>query len=274
MAGVRLTLKEAPPQRLDFSALRPDALAGLDAAAIERLPLAAGGAKPVVGDLFRVRPGSEPDLAIEGGSQRFDHLGAGMAGGTLLVEGDGGICAGRAMTGGRLTIRGSVLHWAAAGLRGGALEITGDVGDFLGGARAGEATGMAGGVVLVRGSAGARAADRMRRGLLVIEGKAGGHLASRMIAGTVVCAAAGAQPGVLMRRGTLLLGAAAVGPTFVPTGLAEDGAFLRLLARTLRPLSERAAALAGAVARRFAGDMATLGKGEILLADRIAASLG
>ena len=90
-----------------------------------------------------------------------------------------------------------------------------------------------------------------------------------MIAGTVVvCGGAGAMPGSLMRRGTVLLGGAvpALLPSFVPVGQAEGGVFRALLARALESLSPAAAALAQAPARRFAGDMASLGKGEILVA--------
>lgn len=271
MSGVRLLRRAEPPQRVDLSALRPEALAGLAEGAIARLPLGTARAPLAVGDLFRVQAGDEADLVIEGGSPRFDQLGAGMTTGILLIEGDAGCCLGRGMRGGRITLRGGAGAFAASGLTGGVIEVTGDAGDFLGGAAVGERTGMAGGVVVVRGGSGARAADRMRRGLMVIEGAAGPQLASHMIAGTVVCARPGPHPGTLMRRGTLLLGEAALLPTFVPAGLAADSAFLRLLARALRPLSAAAARLADSAAARFVGDMATLGKGEILLAGSIPA---
>jgi formylmethanofuran dehydrogenase subunit C len=267
MSSVRLTRRAEPPVRVDLSALRPEALAGMDAAAIERLSLGSVRAPLAVGELFRVQAGDAPALVIEGGSSRFDALGAGMTAGSLVLEGDAGCFLGRGMHGGRLAVRGSVGAFAASGLRGGVIEIAGDAGDFLGGAAAGERTGMVGGTVVVRGSAGARAADRMRRGLMVIEGTAGAYLASHMIAGTVVCARAGAHPGTLMRRGTVLLGDAHLPPTFVRAGLAADSAFLRLLARALRPLSAAAAGLAESAAERFVGDMATLGKGEIFLAE-------
>jgi formylmethanofuran dehydrogenase subunit C len=71
-----------------------------------------------------------------------------------------------------------------------------------------------------------------------------------------------------MRRGTVLLGGEApkLLPTFVPVREAPGGVFAALLARTLGAVSPGAAALARMPARRFAGDMASLGKGEILLA--------
>lgn len=264
--NLTFTLREPPPQRLDLSPLVPARLAGLGQAAIERLPVGTTRASLAVGDVFAVRMGEAASIAFEGGSERFDLLGAGMDGGVVLLDGEAGVLAGRAMTGGRLEVRGNAGPFAASGLRGGAVDIGGDAGERLGGGIAGETLGMSGGSVLVRGRAGERAGDRMRRGLIVVEGDVGAFAAARMIAGTlVVCGAAGRLPGYLMRRGTLLLGGSAEPPpTFVPVGGATS-VFAALLARALAPLSARAAALAAGPWRRLAGDMAVLGRGEILL---------
>ena len=130
----------------------------------------------------------------------------------------------------------------------------------------GESAGMRGGFVIVRGSAGARAGDKLRRGTIVIEGDAGEYAGSRMIAGTlIVCGTAGALPGYLVRRGTLVLSRpAALPPTFIDCGVHELVA-LRLLSAFLEPSSARAASLLRKDLRRFAGDMAVLGKGEIFM---------
>jgi formylmethanofuran dehydrogenase subunit C len=260
-------LRAPPPQRLDLSALVPAHLGRLDQAAIERLPIGTTRARLAVGDVFSVRMGDPAGIVFEGGSERFDRVAAGMDGGDVVVDGDAGLLAGRAMTGGRLEVRGSAGAFAASGLRGGIVEIRGDAGANLGGPLAGERTGMSGGSVVVRGRAGPRAGDRMRRGLIVVEGEAGEFPGARMIAGTlVVCGAVGRLPGTLMRRGTLLLGGAAeLSPTFVAIG-GGTPAFAALLARALAPLSTVAAAVAARPWQRFAGDMATLGRGEILLA--------
>jgi formylmethanofuran dehydrogenase subunit C len=87
-----------------------------------------------------------------------------------------------------------------------------------------------------------------------------------MLAGTVIiCGTAGASPGYMMRRGTLVLGAARrLLPTFVPVG-ETCGTFRRLLAAAVTALSPRAARLVGRAEGRFMGDMASLGKGEILV---------
>jgi formylmethanofuran dehydrogenase subunit C len=91
-----------------------------------------------------------------------------------------------------------------------------------------------------------------------------------MIAGTLVlCRGCGAMPGYLMRRGTILLGGNCeeLSPTFVDCGIHELVG-MRLVAAFLGPYSKRAASLASGRLRRFAGDMATLGKGELLVKDR------
>ena len=264
---MRFILRAQPDQRLDLSPLTPDRIAGLDVKAVERLALNTTRIPVCVADVFRVRGGDAERIAIEGGSERFDYIGHGMTRGEFLLDGDAGFSPGRAMAGGRLQIRGNAGPWAASGMRGGKIEIAGDAGERLGGPLAGERLGMSGGVVVIGGNAGERAGDRLRRGLIVIEGAAGGSPASRMIAGTVVvCGAAGALPCYLMRRGTLVLAHAPdpLPPTFAPVG--GDGlVFLRLLARTLAPISPRAARLVRGPIRRFAGDMAVLGKGEMVV---------
>jgi formylmethanofuran dehydrogenase subunit C len=267
MSGLRFTLKAPPPQRLDLSPLVPARLAGLDPAAIARIAINTTRAPLLVGDVFTIHAGDPAAITFEGGAERFDRVGQDMAGGTLLLDGDAGTQLGRGMTGGVLEVRGSVGPHAASGLRGGHIAIAGNAGASLGGPAPGEKIGMQGGTVVVRGHAGPHAGDRLRRGLIVIEGDAGDAPGCRMVAGTlVVCGAAGALPGILMGRGTLLLGQPTdLPPTFVPSGGPDIAVFARLLARALEPLSPQAARLAAHPLRRFAGDNATLGKGEILM---------
>ena len=152
-------------------------------------------------------------------------------------------------------------------MEGGRIDIHGNAGDFLGGAMPGEMQGLVNGVIIVRGDAGARAGDRMRRGLIVIEGRAGDYAGSRMIAGTLAAVGgAGNLPGYQLRRGTIILGGQ-VGewtPTFVDCG-PQDLTVARLVARSIKGHGALATAerLAAGPVRRFAGDMAVLGKGEI-----------
>ncbi len=268
MSTTRFRLREAPTRRLDLRALTPTRLAGLDEAAIGRLPLAGGRDAPSIGDIFVLAQGEPDCVVIEGGSFLLDHVGSGLDSGSLLLEGDAGDHAGRLMTGGRLVLRGSTGRLAASGLRGGSVEITGDAGDQLCGAAPGERNGMDGGTVVVRGSAGAEAAGRLRRGTVVIEGGVGPDAASRMIAGTlVVCGIGGPGLGTLLRRGSVVLGHAAAAPAgFMPTGR-TPGVFAALLGAALLPLSESAAAVASRAVSRWLGDQASLGLGELLMPD-------
>jgi formylmethanofuran dehydrogenase subunit C len=127
---------------------------------------------------------------------------------------------------------------------------------------------MMGGIVVIEGHAGDRVGDRMRRGTIIVRGRCGAIAGTRMLGGTVwTDQGFGANPGLLMRRGTL------IGPnvekllaTFVDTGK-HDLVILRVLSRylaaTLGPLAPRP--ITGPV-RKYAGDLATIGKGELLIA--------
>ena len=269
MSGLRLTLRQPPPGRVDLSPLLPERLAGLSPAAIAAIVLPCGNRPLAAGDLFDIAEGDAGDLVITGGSDRLDHVGKGMTGGRMTVEGEVGAYAGLAMTGGALRIAGKAGFAAAAMMRGGLVVIEGDAGDFLGGALPGEMRGMRGGLVIVRGNAGARVGDRMRRGIILVEGDLGDHAAGRLLAGTVIgLGSSGAYPGLGMKRGTLLLAKApeCLLPSFADCGRHELG-FLALLFAYLRPHSLRLAIVPQLRApRRWAGDLAAGGKGEILIA--------
>jgi formylmethanofuran dehydrogenase subunit C len=262
-----LTLLGRPDQRLDLSSLVPHRLGGLTEAEIAKIEVQTTRRRVAVGDVFKLRMGDAAYIRIEGSCDRLDHIGEEMTGGAIMVEGDAGARAGRLMKGGRLTVRGSAGPWAASGMKGGAIEITGDAGDRLGGPLAGEAAGMRGGVVLVHGRAGERVADRLRRGTIVVEGGAGAYAGSRMIAGTlVVLGRTGPLPGYLMKRGTIVLGEKSeeMSPTFADCGV-HDLVALRLMAGFIGGHSVRAGKLLRRPLRRFAGDLATVGKGEIFI---------
>jgi len=261
-----LTLRRRPEQRLDVSPLVPDRLIGKTAAEIAAIELQTTHAPVTAGDIFRLQMGDAHKIRIENACDRLDGIGLAMTDGEIVVEGSVGIEAGRLMGGGRLTIIGDAGPWAASAMKGGTIEITGNAGDRLGGPRAGETAGMRGGIVVVRGNAGERAGDRMRRGMILVEGGAGRYAGCRTIAGTlVVRRTVGPLPGYLMRRGTIVLGGATdtFSPTFVDCGV-HDLLALRLMARYVIAVSPRLATLLRRPWRRLAGDMAVLGKGEIL----------
>jgi formylmethanofuran dehydrogenase subunit C len=261
-----LTLKAQPPQRLDLSPLVPHLLEAKTAKEIPQINLGTTKEPAKVGDIFRVRSGSVDDIRFEGGSERFDNLGAGSATGRIVLDGDAGTNAGRKLAGGEVIVTGHVGPYAGSGIESGRLEIKGDAGDFLGAPREGELHGMSGGLLIVRGTVGDRAGDRLRRGVVIIEGDAGDWLASRLIAGTlVVLGAVGLNPGYLMKRGTLALADPPdLPPYFVDCG-GYTAAFAAVIGRALKAESAGVERLFRGPLRRFAGDMSVLGKGEMFV---------
>ncbi|WP_137391779.1 formylmethanofuran dehydrogenase subunit C [Rhodoligotrophos defluvii] len=260
-------LKSAPEQRVDLSGLTPEALAGKTVREIEHTVIGTTRIPLKVGDLFEVTGDDAQVIRFLGGSNRFDHVGHGMTGGSLIIEGDVGQQAGRLMSGGHLIIEGNAGRLAGSGMRGGRIDIHGDAGDFAGGPLPGEMAGMRGGLLRIAGNAGERAGDRMRRGVIVVGDHAGAYAGSRMIAGTLIVGGkAGPLPGYLMRRGSIILGQAPeqLSPSFVGSGQADD-VFLKVLLRDLaqkgiEPDLWPAARQWG----RFVGDMAVLGRGELI----------
>ena len=267
MSGWRLTLRTAPALRVDARGLQPAALAALSAAEIERIRLPHGRDSLAVAELFKVLPGSDDALILEGDLSRFDHIGCGLAEGELQVRGSVGHYAGAGMSAGRLKVEGDTADLAGCAMRGGWFEIGGNTGDLAASALPGDMDGMRGGTLLVRGNAGARLADRMRRGSVVVFGDAGDFMASRMVAGTLALAGrCGAHPAYGMRRGSIVFAGAAptIGPTFVPLSSNAD-VFWQLLARDLARFGAGFEGLARKRITRHAGDLAVLGKGELLL---------
>jgi formylmethanofuran dehydrogenase subunit C len=260
------TLREAPPERLDLSPLTPENLAGLSTGEIEAIPLGMSKRGLKAGDLFRIGGGDARTIVFEGGSSRFDRVGAGMTEGSIRVTGDVGAQAGRRMRAGQLAIEGNAGPHAGSGMGGGRLEILGDAGDHLGGPLAGELAGMNGGLLIVRGRAGDHAGDRMRRGVAAVLKGCGDYAGARMVAGTlVVTGGAGRLPGYLMRRGSILMDRMPqdLSPSFVECG-APDNAFAAVFDRYLMAEDILRRPLLGMAPGRFGGDNAVAGTGEIL----------
>lgn len=267
MTAVRLRFKEAIPAPVDAGALLPEALAGLSEGELAALELRVGHVRVPLGDLAEISPGDVDTLTIEGAFAGLDRLGHGMARGRLEIYGDVGAYLGQGMTGGRIELFGSAGVHAASGMRGGIIRISANAGDFLGAALPGDPLGMHNGTVLVGGDAGDRVGDRMRRGLIVVAGRIGDYAASRMVAGTLVAAGScGINPGYGMRRGTLVLARAPASllATFSDNGT-HDLPWLRLLGRHLLEV-QAPIELDTMRAARWTGDLATGGKGEILVA--------
>jgi formylmethanofuran dehydrogenase subunit C len=263
MSGLRLSLRVPPPERLDLAILRPETFARLSARDIARLPVGTSRLGVRLGDCFDVELRDGSELVIEGGSSRLDNVAQGWTAGTVLVEGDVGQRLARGLAGASVTVRGNAGPFAATQASAGTVIIEGEAAERAGGALHGHMAGLDGATLVVKGRAGDRLGDRMRRGLIVADA-AGDYAAARLIAGTIVAGTVGDYAGYSMRRGTLLVGShGAMTPTFVDTGV-HRMVMVRLLERMLRPISPQLADLAVGDQQRHAGDLATLGKGELL----------
>jgi len=260
------TLRQEPNQRLDLSVLTPDKLLGRTLKEIEAIEIGTTRLPVTVGDIFKLRAGDVHALHYEGGSERFDRLGAKLLPGyEIHVEGDVGAELGRSALGGSITVVGDVGVYAASQNAGARIEIVGHADDFLAAPLAGELTGMSGGKVIVRGSVGVRCGDRLRRGIIIVEGDAGEDLGSRLIAGTIFALhAVEGRVGYLNKRGTIVLAQPyELGPTYVDCG-AHHLNFARLFAKSLGEDSRKAATVLKQKLQRWGGDTAVYGKGEIL----------
>jgi formylmethanofuran dehydrogenase subunit C len=265
---VTLTLRAPIAERAEFDGLRPDRLATMTTGQIETVPVWLGSRRASLGDFFRVSGESAPRVRIEGDLSNFDGVGAGCAGGEMLIEGNVGHRAGALMTAGWIDIRGNAADDAGVGMQGGGLRITGNAGQRVGSAAPGAGKGMTGGEIVVMGSAGRDAAARMRRGLLVVGGHAGDEAARAIIAGTVVVFGnTGANAGRGSKRGSIV----ALGSIDVPLtytfACTYEPTYLRLLLTYLDRRYGIAAADAVLNGRfaRYCGDGTDPGRGEILV---------
>ena len=204
--------------------------------------------KAALGDLFLIEGVPTGRIEFTGGLDLVDRLGAGLQTGEVLVKGNVGREAGLAMAGG-------------------ILDIDGNAGDRAGAAPLGYKRGMTGGEMIVRGSAGAEAGALMRRGLLVIGRTAGALTGRGMIAGTVVVlGAAGTDTGLWSKRGSVVVLGKIIPPETYAYACAYQPIYLHLMLTRLRktyrlPIQRKHFT---GLYQRYSGDLAELGKGEIL----------
>jgi formylmethanofuran dehydrogenase subunit C len=269
VSALKFLLKAKLSQRVDCSALTLVGLSGKTGAEIQRIALPIGNSTVPVGDIFKVSGGDCEQIIFAGETNKLDRIGAQMSSGDIVIDGDGGDYLGQGMKGGSLRIAGSAGIFAACEMRGGELNIHGDCGDFLGGALPGNRRGMFGGAVIVRGNLAARGGDQMRRGMILVAGNVGDYLGSRMSGGTIVAMGeVGAFAGYAMKRGSLLLKhrPKEMMPTFSDCGVHPFG-FLSLLLPVIRRHGKSFDALkfSSNHAQRYMGDVANIGRGEILL---------
>jgi formylmethanofuran dehydrogenase subunit C len=247
--GIVARLRSPLQQRADFTDVLAGSWSSLSSRDLAQRRVYLEDDGPLaMGEMFELNGEPNGRIRFTGDLTMADRLGAGMAEGDVIVESNLGNEAGLAMAGGTLLIEG-------------------DVGAHAGAAPLGFKRGMTGGELVVRGSAGPGAGATMRRGLLVVGKKAGDQTGIGMIAGTVVVfGAAGADSGLWSKRGTVIaLGRITPPPTYM-YACTYQPVHLRLLLTRLAVrygLPVRPRHLKGFY-HRYSGDMAELGKGEIL----------
>lgn len=268
MSALTFTLKHRPDQRVDLSPLVCGQLQSLELSEIGAIELQSGKAKLRVDSLFTVSGSDAQNIVIKNSFGKLDFIGKDLENGSIRVEGDAGAYLGLGMKSGSIRVTGNAGLYAGCEMKKGTIEIDGDTGDFLGGALPGNKMGMKGGLILVKGNVGERAGDHMRRGTILVEGNAGDYCGSRMTAGTIaVMGQTGRYLGYAMRRGTLLLW----NPPQLPASFNDCGAhtlgFLPMLFASYKGLNSLFGDAASAFNRvqRYAGDMAEMGRGEVLV---------
>jgi len=261
-----LTLRSPLERALDADAIAPDRFAALGSQEISALPLWDGRNSVALGDVFAVNGERSQTVVLEGDLTKLHGVGTMMSGGTLEISGSIGNAVGARMRGGTIRVQGSVGDDAGSAMSGGSLIIAGDARDRVGGALQGASKGMTGGDIIVRGAAGRECGARMRRGILSC-GSVGAGAGLAMIAGNIIVSGAvGDGPGIGNKRGTIVaFGGIAIPPTYAyectyrPPHLSLMLLYLR--ARYALPVDD--AQLHG-LFKRYSGDLAEIGKGEIL----------
>jgi formylmethanofuran dehydrogenase subunit C len=269
MSALTFTLKATPTQRIDCSPLTSDELVGKSLADIAALELAVGNTVERVDSLFELSGDDTAHIKFVNSCDKLDFVGRNMTSGKITVEGNVGAYLGIFLEGGEIEVSGNTDAYTACEMKSGTIKINGNAGDFVGGVRPGRRNGMTGGTVIVTGNTGARTGDHMRRGMILIEGNAGDYCGARMISGTIaVLGDVGAHLGYAMKRGTLLLSQApsrVISANFNDCG-SHTLAFLPLLFASFKKLDSQFASVDSfSRVQRYAGDVAGIGMGEILV---------
>jgi formylmethanofuran dehydrogenase subunit C len=245
---VELTLRGALESPLEAACITPDRIGALSERDIATLPVRQGGRAGMLGDFFTVRGERTARVRVIGSLDAADGIGSGMAGGELVIEGNVGRDLGLAMSGGTV-------------------DVHGNAGVNAGGASPGAARGVTGGEIIIRGSAAGSVAAAMRRGMVVVTGDAGRGTGQSMIAGTVVVfGTIAARAGRFLKRGSIVGFREIERPATFRYACTYRPPHLQVLFHHLRRRYGLPVADAQVTGRfhRYSGDLAELGRGEIL----------
>lgn len=259
-----LTLKELTAVPLEAECLSPDTLASLKQADIRALPVLLGKRQLRLDELFDVEGDGCDDIELRGDLSKVKWVGRGMTRGRIRILGNAGMHLGAFMTGGSIEVTGDASDWVGGEMSGGTIHIRGNAGGQLGSAYRGSMSGMTGGTILVEGSAGIELGMRMKRGLIAVRGPVRDFAGLQMKGGTIVLmSGAELRTGAWMQRGTIIsLKPMRLLPTFT-FACDYSPSFLRIYAKYLAAFGF--VLPSNGVYRRYVGDAAVPGKGELLV---------
>jgi formylmethanofuran dehydrogenase subunit C len=267
MSKTILTLKECPHVPLEAEVVTPDVIAPLTHDEVRGLPVVLGKRQYRLDEFFDVEGAGSEELEVHGDAGRVKWIGRWMTRGRISIVGNAGMHLGAYMKGGTIEVSGNASDWVGAEMKGGLIRIRGNAGGQIGAANRGSLSGMNGGTILIDGSAGIEIGMRMRRGIIAVRGTVRDFAGLQMKGGTIVLiGGAELRTGAWMARGTIIcLTPIRLMPTF-SFACAYNPTFLNLYAKHLQefgfsiPFQPREGAY-----RRFTGDNAVPGKGEILI---------
>jgi formylmethanofuran dehydrogenase subunit C len=262
-----LTLKEQPNVPLEAEVVSPDVLAGLDHDAVRALPVFLGKRQCRLDDFFEVEGAASDELEIRGDARKVKWIGRGMTRGRITIDGNAGMHLGAYMKGGTIEVSGNASDWVGAEMSAGLIHIRGNAGGQIGAAYRGSPWGMQDGTILIDGRAGLEVGMRMKRGIIVVRGPVRDFAGLQMKGGTIVLmGGAELRTGAWMIRGTIIsLEPVHLMPTFA-YACAYNPVFVRLYAKYLESVGFSLPYEPGAGSyRRYTGDAAVPGKGEILV---------
>ena len=268
--SLTLEMHTSPDVPLEAHVLRPDHLASLSLADIEKQKLHHGNSVQALADFFKVSGSPSDELHLQGDFSLVKHIGHGMQGGSLNITGNVGAHLGAEMAGGSITVNGDVGDWLAPEMIGGSVTVTGNAGHMVGSAYRGSPHGITGGEIIIHGSARNEVGHGMRNGLIAIGGGCGDFTGVNMLAGSIfVLGNAGIRAGAGMVRGSIVfMNEVDMLPTFSYSCIYQP-TFLRVYLSYLQqcglPVSDEH--ILGSY-RRWCGDRIELNRGEILLYDK------
>jgi formylmethanofuran dehydrogenase subunit C len=267
MSALTLTLKEPPTVPLEAEAISPDVMAGLGHDAVRALPVFLGKRQHRLDDIFTVEGTDGEDVEVRGDNTKVKWIGRAMTRGRITVVGNAGMHLGAHMKGGAIEVSGNASDWVGGEMTGGLIRIRGNAGGQVGAAYRGSSSGMNGGTIVIGGSAGLEVGMRMKRGVIVVGGPVRDFAGLQMKGGTIfLLGGAEIRTGAWMMRGTIVsLVPLRLLPTFA-RACAYNPTFLRVYATYLRGLGvSLPCEVRDGAYRRYAGDAAVPGKGEILV---------